>query len=303
LLYSFIFGPAGRSDSAQEEFVVRPDESFAEITSSLGNQGLIRHEWAFTLAAFLSGAPATIRPGGYILSRGMDVFSVLSSLSDAPYLAWITVPTGLRKEQVAAILRDTLGWNDEEIAQWQNDLTIEPGFTEGVYFPGAYLVPSDLPPAAVARQMRGKFEDELAQYERQAEEQGKSWVEVVTLASLIERESAKTDKALIAGILENRLKKKMLLQVDATLQYIEGTPENGWWPAPNVADKKSDSPYNTYKQAGLPPQPIATPSIDSIKAVLNPQATSCLYYLHDTHGVIHCSPNYAGQLANVKKYL
>ena len=83
---------------------------------------------------------------------------------------------------------------------------------------------------------------------------------------------------LISGIIHNRLKIGMPLQIDATLQYITGQ-SNNWWPVPRSEDKEIDSPFNTYQNKGLPPLPIATPSKDAIRAALNPAKTDCLYYL------------------------
>jgi UPF0755 protein len=125
---------------------------------------------------------------------------------------------------------------------------------------------------------------------------------VLTLASIVDRESAKDDKALVAGILWNRLDVGMKLQADATLQYVKGK-EGNWWPQPLSEDKYLDSPFNTYQHTGLPPHPINNPSMDSIDAVLNPVDTDCLYYLHDTDHQIHCSVTYAGQVDNVNRYL
>ncbi|MBU1754819.1 endolytic transglycosylase MltG, partial [Patescibacteria group bacterium] len=82
-----------------------------------------------------------------------------------------------------------------------------------------------------------------------------------------------------------------------------GTEENGWWPIPKSEDKYLDSPFNTYQYKGLPPHPIANPGLASIAAALNPTATSCLYYLHDGKGQIHCSKTYSEHLANIRRYL
>jgi UPF0755 protein len=94
----------------------------------------------------------------------------------------------------------------------------------------------------------------------------------------------------------------MALQIDATLQYAKGT-EGDWWPTPTAADKSIVSPFNTYKHTGVPPHAIDEPGLGAINDVLNPEKTNCLYYLHDNNGQIHCSVDYAGQLANVNKYL
>ena len=150
--------------------------------------------------------------------------------------------------------------------------------------------------------MRGRFLDVYGPYLQEAQQKGKDWNDVLTLASIVDRESSKVDKPLVAGILLNRLDDGMKLQADATLQYIKGA-EGNWWPAPTSADKYLESAFNTYQHTGLPPHPIDNPGLDSIEAVLNPTPTDCIYYLHDAKHQIHCSLTYAGQVQNVDRYL
>lgn len=95
----------------------------------------------------------------------------------------------------------------------------------------------------------------------------------------------------------------MRLDIDATLQYIKGNSEDGWWARVYADDKYLDSPYNTYRTKGLPPGPIANPGLPAIKAALNPTATPCIFYLHDTNREIHCSVTYEEHKENIKKYL
>ena len=217
---------------------------------------------------------------------------------------FFTFPPGWRKEQIADLLVQTFNWTPAQKTEWLNvDTAPSASFVEGVYYPDTYLIPSDETPAAVAAQFRSRFQEVFAPYADEAQQEGLPWTEVVILASLLEREAAGAqDMPLIAGIMLNRLHDHMALQIDATLQYIVGT-EGDWWPVPTVADKSINSPFNTYLYAGLPPHAIANPGLGAINDVLNPEKTNCLYYLHDPTGQIHCSPTYAGQLANVKKYL
>jgi UPF0755 protein len=120
---------------------------------------------------------------------------------------------------------------------------------------------------------------------------------------LVQREAAGShDMRLISGVIHNRLKQNMPLQIDATLQYITGDFEN-WWPVPRSSDKFIDSPFNTYQNKGLPPLPIATPSKEAIKAALNPLKTDCVYYLHDSRRVIHCAKTYDQHKRNIRNYL
>lgn len=303
LTYSSLFGPVDRF-AGQVSFIVKPDESLDEVVSTLKSEGFIHNEWAFRFAYLRAREEKSLRPGGYTLSASEDTWTIAEILGKKPYLAWVTFPPGYRKEQIADVLVDDLGWTEEQKQEWQTiDTATSADLVEGVYLPDTYLIPSDEEPAKVAQTMRNRFTDAFAPYAVQAARKGIPWTQVVTMASLIEREAAKSDKALIAGILWNRVRVGMPLQVDATLQYVKGNEDNGWWPVPKSEDKKLISDFNTYKSKGLPPHAIAEPSLASIEAAINPVATDCLYYLHDHDGVIHCSKTYAGQLSNVNKYL
>lgn len=303
LIHAGLFGPAS-TDTTQIEFVVSPDTRIEQVAQSLQERGLVRQGWVFHIAYALLRGEESVRAGGYLISSSVDTWAIAKTLGQAPYLAWISIPAGLRIEQVAQLLAEQLSWTERE----KEALIIQATATttaliEGVFYPDVYLIPSDQSPERIAERLRDRFNVETAAHQAQAAKLNLSWEEVLTLASLIERESAKNDKKLVSGILWNRLKKNMLLQVDATLQYALGSEEKGWWFAPGSDDKYVESPYNTYQHLGLPPAPIATPSLAAIDAALSPQKTSCLYYLHDSRGRIHCTTNYKAHLANVNLYL
>jgi len=302
LWYSHVFGAPG-TDTATQAVVITPDERMDDIAATLQYRGLVRNEWAFRLAYLRAAAGHGIRPGGYEISPSMDAWTVATTLTRSPYLSWVVIPPGLRSEQIADLLADTLSWTNVERAEWMAIATGTPGYGEGTYYPDTYLIPSDQPPAQVAERLHGRFAEIYQPYADEAAQENVKWASVLTVASLIEREAAGPDMKLISGVIWNRLRKNMALQIDATLQYIKGNEANGWWPVVLSKDKYLDSPFNTYQHAGLPPNPIATPSLAAVDAALNPEITKCLYYLHDNNGQIHCSPNYAGQLSNVNKYL
>lgn len=302
LLYAQYFGPADMYGETKE-FLVKPDASVFEVTRELRRAGFVKSTTAFAVAFRIYDNGRGIQEGGYKLSASMDTLSIAKALASPPYLAWVTFPNGWRKEQIADLLVRKLGWSEEERTHWLTvDTAPSPDFAEGVYYGDTYLIPTDQPPAYVAARLRGRFQDVFADYAKEAAARGIPWTDVLTLASLIEREAAKNDKHIVSGILWNRLHKGMALQVDATLQYMRGEKGN-WWPVPTSADKKIDSPFNTYKYPGLPPHPIANPSLDSIDAALHPEKTNCIYYIHDNDGTIHCSATYAGQIKNVNRYL
>lgn len=302
LSYSAVFGPPS-PDPTVVEFIVEPEQNIESVIQELEDQGFIRYGWAFRIAYLKEGNGRGVGPGGYRLSRNMDAWMLAKTLVSRPYLSYISFPAGYRKEQIAELLAKTLGWSEAEKEKWLRvDTAVNDSVIEGVYYPDTYLVPSDQDPAQIAARLRGRFQDFFAPYAEEAARQGIAWTDVVTLASLVEREAAKNDKALVAGILWNRLEEGMRLEVDATLQYIRGQ-EGNWWPVPRSEDKFIESPFNTYRQAGLPPHPIANPSLESIEAVLYPERTSCMFYLHDNRGRIHCSPTYKGHLANINRHL
>lgn len=303
LLYARYFGPVSAVAVPSTEFIVEPDAELDAVTRELKEGGYIKSMTAFRIAYAKSGGMHDIREGGYVISPSMDTWTIAELFSRPPYLAWITFPPGWRKEQIADYLAKELNWTEEEkhdfifvaTAQTQEQV-------EGVYFGDTYLIPSDQAPAQVAARLRARFQEVFAEYAPLLGEKNITWSEAIIMASLIEREAAKNDKHLVSGILWNRINDGMRLQVDATLQYFRGE-EGNWWPKPDADDKTFDSPFNTYRYPGLPPHAIANPSIESIEAALNPEDTSCLFYLHDTDGQIHCSPTYTGHRANVEKYL
>jgi len=301
--YSGLFGPAG--DSVEiEEFLVTPEESLDDVAEALYARGLVKNTFGFSISYVRMSGSLSVAPGGYELSSGMDAWTVAKILSGPPRLAWVRIPEGYRKEQIAEVLAENLGWTEEEKRQWLTvDTELSSDTKEGVYFPDVYLIATDQTTAEVAARMRERFEHEAQPLLEEAARQGVEWTKVLTIASLIEREAAGAhDMQLIAGIIWNRLETGMPLGIDATLQYIRGE-EGAWWPVPQSEDKYLESPYNTYFKPGLPPGPIANPGLESIAAVLTPETTSCFYYLHDYDGDIHCARTYSAHRANIDRYL
>ena len=228
-----------------------------------------------------------------------------STLVPAVEMKQILIPPGLRKEEIAELLASNLGWTKTQKNNWINIYTrMKYDFVEGVYFPDTYLIPKNETPLKVANRLISNFNEKFASYLLQFKKQNIQWTKGLTMASIVQREAANAaDMPLIAGILFNRLNQKIPLSVDATLQYIRGNKGQGWWAPITVADKKTVSAYNTYKNKGLPPHPISNPGLDAILAVLNPTKTDCMYYLHDKEGNTHCAVTYEEHQVNVAQYL
>jgi len=308
--YVSLFSAPQKQGEPEQFTVAIGKNSSDEVTQQLKAQGFIRNEVGFKIALLgLKGASSVcvdcIQPGAYKISKAMNVWEIAKILQQEPYMKWVVVPEGLRKEQIAEILARTLGWNDQQKNDWINKFTaMNYDYVEGVYFPDTYLIPVAEAPLEVAQRFINKFNEKFAAYADKFTAANIKWTTALKIASIIQREAGgKNDMPLIAGIIWNRLDIGMKLEIDATVQYARGNTPEGWWSSIKVADKQIDSPYNTYLYKGLPPHPIANPGLDAIDAVLNSTETDCLFYLHDSNKQIHCAKTYEEHLANIEKYL
>lgn len=303
----FTFVPLSfRAPSRQEDvelMVFSLSAREPEMIAKLTDEGFVRNPLVLKLA--LLAKRGSIEPGGYRLSKAMNAWELTEVLTSGPQLKWLVVPEGLRKEEIGERLFEILGWREEEQDKWNTTYTrMQYDYIEGVYFPDTYLIPVDESGLEVAQRMINRFNEKFAPYINQFREQNIKWTTGLKLASIVQREAAgEEDMPLVAGILWNRLLAEMKLEVDATVQYALGNTGGGWWLPIKPEDKSVDSPYNSYKYEGLPPYPICNPGLAAIEAVLNPEETDCLYYLHDSEGQIHCAETYEEHEANIDIYL
>ncbi len=298
-----VFGPVSQS-TEETVFVVPQQTQDFDVAAVLASTGLIRNQTAFRYLLMVMAPGSSVVSGGYRLRPSMSAWVIADKLTDAPQFVWVSVREGLRKEQIGELLAAKLGWSSKEEQEWNdyNKDSIE--YREGVYFPDTYLVARDEPVAAVAKRFLDRFNEKIAPLLDQFTAADIKWTTAIKIASLIERESGvDSDKALIAGIIWNRLEKDMRLEIDATLQYIKGNSEEGWWSRVVPGDKYLRSPYNTYRNAGLPPGPISNPGLASIEAVLRAEDTDCIFYLHSSDKEIHCATTYDKHLENIRVYL
>ena len=218
----------------------------------------------------------------------------------------VNITAGMRKEQVAGAFAKALGWNAKQKKEF---LTASPYSSlplyEGSFFHDIYLVERGASPLTAQALVNERFSKNILSRYGTTTAQIVPLNQALTIASLIEREAGGADDMrIISGIIWNRLFINMNLQIDATLQYAKANTSatNVWWPTPLPADRFRKSPYNTYLNKGLPPTPIASPSVASVLAALNPKNTSCLFYFHDASGGFHCSDTYKEHVSLLKKY-
>ncbi len=219
----------------------------------------------------------------------------------------LVIQSGERHEEIARNFSRILGWTAEEKTIFIDHLTNEvPKFKNGKLYPGRYIVPSDAGPEEVAITVADRFNAEVRTRYNDDVAAKLPLEDALIIASLIEREAYDfNDMRYISGVIWNRLFTDMRLQIDATLQYARGSQSAAaggrWWPVPRPQDKYIDSPFNTYKHAGLPPEPIANPSIDAIIAALNPRETDCLFYYHTDDGAFYCNSTYEEHVAGLRR--
>lgn len=221
----------------------------------------------------------------------------------------LIIQSGERHEEVLKNFSRILRWDDTEKAAFTKRLLDEvPSAMDGKLYPGRYIVPTGAGGEEVALAVADRFNAEVRS--RYSDDVAKQLPlkDALIVASLIEREAYDfNDMRYISGVIWNRLFIDMKLQIDATLQYARG-PQSAaaggrFWPVPTPQDKFIKSPFNTYQNKGLPPEPIANPSIDAIVAALNPRETDCLFYYHTNDGTFYCNATYEDHVTGIKKHL
>lgn len=301
ITFSFIvFISIAKSQPKEVVFVPYTGDTDSFI-AKLEEQGLITNAFSKLVLQTILTLRGGVDPGGYEFSKGMGAVSTALAL-DEPKYKYILIFDGFRKGQIAQIIGEKLNWDSKKIEAFSEVPPLCPFLgQEGYFASGTYLIHIEEEISVVEETMQQTFKEVLAELDMKEEDI--SIPQVITIASLIQREAAgKADMRLISGIIHKRLNIGMPLQIDATLQYVRGDEKN-WWPIPTSVDKKIDSPFNTYQNTGLPPAPIATPSKNAIYAALNPMDTDCLFYIHDSRRNIHCATNYEQHKRNIRNYL
>ncbi len=302
----FNFFDSTGSSSQSEIFIVPQNTENSDAVTSLYSQKFIKNTFAFKFLLDYFSSSHGVNPGGYTLSRNMNAWQVMKKVTGNPDLIWFKSSFCIRKEQVGEYLADALKWDSTKLDQW-NSLykSGNTDYFEGVYYPDTYLIPVTESPSQVAQRFINNFNEKVGPILPEFAAKNIKWTTGLKIASLIARESGGPgDMKLISGIIWNRLDKGMPLQIDSTMQYTLGKNANGsWWGSIDLAQKQSDSPYNSYLYKGLPPTPICSPSEDAIEAAANPETTDCLYYLHGLDRQIHCAATYQEHLSNIEKYL
>ena len=277
------------SDNTQPQvFEVKSGMTLKQVSQKLFRQNLIRSANAFQAIALIQDKEKLIKVGEYYISPSMLPAEILQRItSGKTVLHSITIPEGYRITEIANLLEEKDLADKNIFLQQAKNVELLEGIPtsslEGYLFPDTYHFGKRTTEAAIINKMVKTFKERVLKQEflKRAEDLGFSYHEIITLASLIEKETGKdSERKQISSVFHNRLKKNMLLQTDPTVIYAIDIFDGNI----RKRDLNIDSPYNTYRYKGLPPGPIANPGLKSIIAALYPATTSNLYFVSKQDG-------------------
>ena len=296
-------------DKVTATIVVDDENDFGSVVDQLKDNDIIKYTGLFSLFSALSGGSDKIAQGSYLVDTDMDYRAILNSLgsgSSSRVEVSVTIQEGLTVRQIFELLEkegvstveklNDMAANHDYAFSFLEDIPLgDPNRLEGYLFPDTYNFYMGEDPKYVINKMLVNFDSKVDDSMRQKiADKGYTIQELLTVASMIEKETDGTDRTTIASVIYNRLNNPGAgtagyLQVDATIQYV--LPE---WEIVSEEDYQTvNSPYNTYLNKGLPPGPIANPGLESIMAALNPESTNYYYYALGDDGVHHFFTSYS----------
>jgi UPF0755 protein len=297
----------GKEDDRTATVEIPRGADFAAVTDILEQSGFVTNRTMFYMLAFMESAPTQIRAGEYEFTGSMSPRDILSKMVQGRVKGYrMPIPEGFTVRKIAARLADWGLVDRDRFLQLAEDetfltsLSIHGPSIEGYLFPDTYVLTKSMDERAIlkfmVRRFRAAVRPDMIDHARQL---GFSLNEIVTLASIIEKEGGPPEeKPFIAAVFHNRLKKGMRLQSDPTVIYGLKSFDGNL----TKEDLRKRTPYNTYRIKGLPPGPICNPGLDSIRAALNPAPVDNLYFVSKNNGSHYFSSHLDDHIKAVIKY-
>jgi UPF0755 protein len=291
-----------------KEIPVTEGMSFKAIAAALRNEGIIRYRGYFEIFGRLQGITRKVRVGYYGLGTHMNMWEVLDAFKKGKIIEYeVVVPEGYNLYQIGWTLSGTpLITDPDEFIKLVKDKTftqsldVQADTLEGYLFPDTYYLPKGITVQDIAKRMVQRYKEVFtSSYRERAEELGFTEHQIITLASIVEKEAKVfSERKLISAVYHNRLKAGMRLQADPTAVY----GKKAWITNVTKADLKRRSPYNTYLIKGLPPGPIANPGQGAILAALYPEPVDYLFFVAQGDGSHYFSIEYGSHTKAVNRY-
>ena len=303
----FYAGKPREKTTEKQMFAIGQGQGVGEISRRLAREGFIGTPAKFRLLARIKGADKHIKAGEYRLSAGMTPKEILDVFtSGRVFLHKLTIPEGYTIRQIATLIQAAgLGTKEAFVLsatdpEFAGEMGIPGDTFEGYLYPETYHFPKGISEKDMIKAMVARLRKVISsKWEKRAAELGMSLHQVLTLASIIEKETGSAfERPMISSVFHNRLKKRMRLESDPTVIY--GIPNfNG-----NLTrkDLRTRTPYNTYRIKGLPRGPIANPGFASIEAALYPNTSDYLYFVSKKDSTHHFSTNIRDHNKAVRKY-
>lgn len=271
--------------------------SVTDAAKILEENHVVSSGWWLKRVIQIQGKAEKVYAGDYVFKEPITLMRVAKRITSGAFglePVKILIPEGSTAKEIAKIL-------DKKLMHFDTTKFVEEAEKfEGYLFPDTYYVLPNIKEQDVIKVLKETLNKKLEPFKEEIEASPYNLHEILTIASIIEKEeSDKKDRHMIAGVINNRLKINMALQVDATFLYILGKGTFGL----SREDLKHQSPYNTYVHAGLPPGPINNPGLSSIRAVLEPSSHPYLFYLADSSGTTYYSKTYEEHLAKKRVYI
>ncbi len=306
-LYLAFFVPPSK-ERIWKEIEVTEGMSFKTIAATLQNEGIIRYRSYFEILGRLEGISRKVRFGYYGLNTNMSMWDVLDALRNGKIIEYqVVVPEGYNLYQIGWTLSNTPLISDPnkfinlvKNKEYVRSLGIDADTLEGYLFPDTYYLPKGIKLEDIPKRMVQRYKAVFVDsYRNRAKEMGFTEHQIVTLASIVEKEAKiSAERKLVAAVYLNRLKKKMKLQADPTAVY--GT--KAWITKVTKEDLKRQSPYNTYLHKGLPPGPIANPGQGAILAALYPEKVDYLFFVAQGDGSHYFSKDFGEHEKAIGRY-
>lgn len=295
LVVSYSIAPL---DFPQRKIVsIKSGQYLSQVADDFEAKGIIKSAFLFKIYVIAFSGHRQVQAGDYLFDKPESALKiaqrVISGEQGLPKYK-ITIIEGMTAKQIGNLIKRSIPEFDADTF-----LVLAKPY-EGYLFPDTYYIYENATAEGVVLQLRNTFKEKIKTELLAIQALGKTMDDVITMASIVEKEATKMeDRKIIAGILWKRLEIGMPLQVDPPFYYTLGKDSLSL----TTTDLRTDTPYNTYTNKGLPPTPIGNPGLSAIEATVNPTKSKYLFYLSDKSGTMHYAVDHDGHVANKVKYL